>query len=129
LENIQELDDSKIISDILNKAFLTFAQDYNFTKENAPNHLAYINLDGIKIWLNNGSKMYGYKMDNKIINCGGYSYYKDQVYLIERLATLPEYRNLGVGKKIMKFIENEIKNKNGKNTEIYVTDKNTVLRE
>jgi ribosomal protein S18 acetylase RimI-like enzyme len=128
LENILEINNSKIISNILNRAFLAFAQEYNFTKENAPNHLAYINSDGIEIWLNNGLKMYGYKMDDKIIGCVGYSFYKEQIYLIERLATLPEYRNLGVGKKLMGFIENKIRNMGGKIVEIHVTDKNIVLK-
>jgi ribosomal protein S18 acetylase RimI-like enzyme len=73
--------------------------------------------------------MYGYKKDNQIIGCVGYSYYKDQIYFIERLATLPEYRRLGIGKKLMQFVENEIKDIGGKITEIHVVDKNTVLRE
>jgi ribosomal protein S18 acetylase RimI-like enzyme len=129
MENIVELNDSKIITNILNRAFLAFAQEFNFTKENAPNHLAFINSDGVEIWLNKGLKMYGYKIDDKIIGCAVYSYHKNQIYLIERLATLPEYKNLGVGKKLMEFIENKIKNICGKNAEIHVTDKNTVLRE
>ena len=37
MKNIVELHDSKIITSILNTAFLTFAQEYNFTRENAPN--------------------------------------------------------------------------------------------
>jgi ribosomal protein S18 acetylase RimI-like enzyme len=129
MENIIELNDSNVIANILNNAFMAFAKEFNFTKENAPYHLAFINSDGIKIWLNNGLKMYGYKIDEKIISCAGYTYYNDQIYLIERLATLPEYRNLGIGKKMMKFIENKIKNNGGKIVEIHVTDKNTVLRE
>ena len=129
MNNIIELNDSKIITDILNRAFLAFAKEFNFTKETAPNHLAFINSDGVEAWLNKGLKMYGYKIENKIIGCAGYSYYKDQIYLIERLATLPEYRNMGIGKKIMGFIEGKIKNIGGKIVEIHVTDKNTVLRE
>jgi len=129
MENIVELNDSKIITPILNRAFLTFAQEFNFSKENAPNHLAFIDSDGVEVWLNKGLKMYGYKIDGNIIGCAGYSYYKDQVYLIERLATLPEYRNLGVGKKLMKFIENKVKNIGGKIVGIHVTDVNTVLRD
>ena len=129
MENIVELNDCKIITYILNKAFLAFVEEYNFTKENAPNHLAFINSDEIEIWLNKGLKMYGYKIDNKIIGCAGYSYYKDQIYLIERVGTLPEYRNLGVGKNLIKFIENKINNIGGRIVEIHVTDKNTVLRE
>ena len=61
MEKIVNLNDSKIISYILNKAFLAFAQEFNFTKENAPNHLAFINSDGVAAWLKNGLKMYGYK--------------------------------------------------------------------
>jgi ribosomal protein S18 acetylase RimI-like enzyme len=129
MEKITELFDSKIITNILNRAFLTFAQEFNFTKENAPNHLAFINSDGVEACLNNGLKMYGYKSDDKIIGCVGYSYHKNKIYLIERLATLPEYRNLGVGKKLMEFIENKIKNIGGKIAEIHVTDINTALRE
>jgi diamine N-acetyltransferase len=126
---IVELNDSKIIAVILNKAFLDFAKEFNFTKENAPNHLAFINSDGVEAWLKKGLKMYGYKIDDKIIGCAGYSYNKDQIYLMERLATLPEYRNLGVGKKIIRFIEDKIKNIGGRIVEIHVTDKNIVLRE
>ena len=127
--NIEELKDCKIISNILNKAFLTFAQEFGFTKDNAPNHLAFINSDGVEAFLNNGLKMYGYKIDSKIIGCAGYSYCGDQIYQIERLATLPEHRNKGVGKKLMRFLENVIKNNGGKVIEIRVTDSNFTLRE
>jgi ribosomal protein S18 acetylase RimI-like enzyme len=129
MESIVELNDSKIIANILNKAFMGFAKEFNFTKENASNHLAFINSDGIEVWLKNGLKMYGYKIDDEIIGCAGYSYHKEQAYLIERLATLPEYRNLGVGKKMMKFIENKIKKNGGKIVEIHVTDTNIALKE
>ena len=129
MENIVGLNDSKVIAYILNMAFLSFANEFYFTKENAPNHLAYIGSEGVEVWLNIGLKMYGYKIDDKIIGCAGYSYKNDQTYLIERVATLPEYRNLGVGKKLMRFIENRVKNIGGEIVEIHVTDKNTVLRE
>jgi len=129
MENIVELNDSKTITGILNKAFMAFAEEFNFTKEHAPGHLAFINPEGVEIWLNRGLKMYGYKIEDKVVGCAGYSYYKDQIYLIERLGTLPEYRKLGVGKKLMKFIESKINNIGGKIIEIHVTDKNTVLRE
>jgi len=128
MENIIELNDSKIITDILNKAFLTIAQQYNFTKENAPTFPAFINYDRIENSLNNGLKMYGYKNNDQIIGCVGYSFYKEQIYFIERLATLPEFRHLGIGKKLMQFVENIIKEVGGKIVEIHVVDKNIVLR-
>jgi ribosomal protein S18 acetylase RimI-like enzyme len=129
MKNIIEIYDSKIIVNILNRAFLTVAKEFNFTKENASNHPAFIDSDKVKVLLDKGLKMYGYKEDDQIIGCVGYSYFKNQKYFIERLATLPEYRHLGIGKKLMEFIENEIRKIGGKIIEIHVVDKNTVLRE
>ena len=129
MENIIKINDSKIITDILNRAFLTVAQQFNFTKENAPTFPAYIAPDRIDIFLNKGLKMYGYKIDNNIISCAGYSNYKENIYFIERLATLPEYRHLGVGKKLMEYLEKKIKDIGGKIVEIHVVDKNIILRE
>ena len=123
------INDSKIITDILNKAFLTVAQELNYTKENAPKFPAFINSDVIENSLLNGLKMYGYYKDNQIIGCAGYSYYKDNIYFIERLATLPEYRHLGIGKKLMDYVEKKIRENNGKIIEIHVVDQNKALIE
>ena len=129
MENVFEIKDSKIITDILNKAFMTVAQEYGFTKENAPTFPAYMDSDRIENSMNNGLKMYGYIINDKIIGCVGYSNYKEQIYFIERLATLPEYRHSGIGKKLMEFAEDKIKEIGGKTIEIHVVDKNYVLRE
>ena len=128
MEEIIEFNDSKVITSILNKAFLTVAEQYNFTKENAPTFPAFINYERIEKSLNNGLKMYGYKTNELIIGCAGFSYYKENIYFIERLATLPEYRHLGVGKKLMAYVESKIKDIGGKIVEIHVVDKNTLLR-
>ena len=129
MEKIIEIKDSKIITDILNKAFLTVAQQYNFTMENAPTFPAFINSDRIENSLDKGLKMYGYNMNDQIIGCAGFSYYKEDIYFIERLATLPEYRHLGVGKKLMEYVENKIRDIGGKIVEIHIVDKNIVLKE
>jgi ribosomal protein S18 acetylase RimI-like enzyme len=127
MEIILELFDSTIITNILNRAFLTVALNFGFTKESVPRFPAFIDSDLIEKQLNNGLKMYGYKINDKIVGCIGYSFYKDQIYFIERLATLPEYRHLGIGKKLMEYIENKIKENGGKTAEIHVVDKNEIL--
>ena len=129
MENIKEIKESKIITGILNKAFITVAIQFNYTKENAPKFPAFIEPNIIENGLNNGLKMYGYYLDNQIIGCVGYSFYKDHMYFIERLATLPEYRHKGIGKILMEYIENKIKENNGKIIEIHVVDENKRLIE
>ena len=129
MENITELYDSHLITDILNKAFMTVAIQYNFTKETVERFPAFMESVVIDNQLKNGLKMYGYKEDNKIVGCAGYSFYNDKVYMIERLGTLPEYRHKGIGKKLMEFIENKIRKNGGKIAEIHVVDINEVLIE
>jgi len=53
------MSDSKRITDILNKSFITVALEYNLTKENAPRNPAFIGSDVIETQLKKGLKMYG----------------------------------------------------------------------
>ena len=129
MENIMEINDSKIITNILNKAFNTVALQFNYTKENAPKFNAFIDSNVIEYGLKKGLKMYGYFVDDQIIGCVGYSFFKDQIYFIERLATLPEYRHKGIGKKLMEYMENRIRENDGKIIEIHVVDENIKLIE
>jgi len=129
MEDIIEINDSKIITDILNKAFVTVALQFGFTKDNVPRFPAFINAELIENQLKKGLKMYGYKINEQIAGCIGYSYYKDQIYFIERLATLPDYRHSGIGKKLISYIENKIRENGGKTAEIHVVDKNEILVE
>jgi ribosomal protein S18 acetylase RimI-like enzyme len=127
MENIIKINDSIIITNILNRAFMTVALQFNFTKENAPTFPAFIDCAVIENQLNNGLKMYGYNIDSQIAGCVGYSNYKAQIYLIERLATLPEHRHSGIGEKLMGFVENKIINDGGKIAEVHVVDINEIL--
>lgn len=127
--NCIPLKDSNIITNILNQAFMTVAQEFQFTKENAPTFPAFINSDRIEQSLENGLKMYGYRIDEKIIGCVGFSHHQDEIFFIERLSVLPEYRHAGIGKKLMQFAETNIKEFGGKIIEIHVVDKNLKLRE
>ena len=129
MENIIELYDSHLITDILNKAFMTVALQFNFTKETVERFPAFMKSDIIDNQLKNGLKMYGYKEDNKIVGCVGYSLFNDKIYMIERLGTLPEYRHKGIGRKLMEFIENKIRKNGGEIAEIHVVDINEVLIE
>jgi ribosomal protein S18 acetylase RimI-like enzyme len=129
MEKINEINDSAVIMHILNMSFMTVAIQFNFTKEKVPFFPAFITEDIIKEQLNNGLKMFGYDDSGKTVACGGYSQYKDDIYLVERLATLPDYRHYGIGRKLMDFIENKIREDGGKTAEVHVVSINQALIE
>ena len=127
MENIIELNDNIIITNVLNKAFMTVALEFALTKENAPRHPAFIGPDVIERQLSRGLIMYGYIINNQTVGCVGYWSNDDTMYHIERLSTLPEYRHIGIGKKLMVFAENKIMEHGGKIAEVHVLDKNSLL--
>jgi GNAT superfamily N-acetyltransferase len=127
--NVVEIKDCELIADILNKAFLTVALQFGFTQENAARFPAFIGPDAVESSLKNGLRMYGFNKNSQITSCVGYRYYRDGIYLIERLATLPEHRHTGIGRKLMMFCENKIIEHGGKTAEIHVVDRNELLVE
>ena len=129
MENIIKINDSEIVAGILQKSFITVARQFNFSRENAPRFPAFIKPEQILKQLNEGLSVYGYSMNGKIAGCAGYSPMKDKNYLIERVATLPEYRHLGIGGKLMSFVERQILEEGGEKAEVHVVDINKVLVE
>ena len=126
---ITEINDPVTITNILNRAFMPLALQFNFTKETVPRFPAFIGPDVIEKQLGKGLEMFGFRIDEKTTACVGYSYYKDRIYFIERLATLPEYRHRGIGKALMEFAEQKIRECGGTQAEIHVVDRNELLIE
>ena len=127
MENISRLDDGEVIAGILRDSFITVAKQFNFTPENAPHFPAFISSERVAKKLGEGLVMYGYSLNGVMAGCAGYSHFRDKIWLIERLATLPGYRHLGIGGKLMDFIEGKILEKGGEKAEIHVVDINIVL--
>jgi ribosomal protein S18 acetylase RimI-like enzyme len=128
-ENIIEIKDSIIITRIINESFITVANEFGYTKENAPTFGAFIKKDVIENDFKYGTKIYGFKKDNTIVGCAGHSKNKNGLYEIKRLAVLPEYRHLGIGKKLLLFNENIIKSIGEKFVEVHIVDNNKLLKE
>ena len=120
--------DSIIITKIINDSFITVAYEYGYTKENAPTFSAFINNSKIEEQIKDGLKIYVYKFENKNIGCVGFSFCENRKYLIERLAVLPEYRHKNIGRKLMEFIENKIKEIGGKISEVHIVNNNIKLK-
>ena len=52
----------------------------------------------------------------------------DEFYYMEKLAVLPEYRHRGFGKKLMDFVSDYVKAKNGKKISIGIINENSRLK-
>ncbi|MDC7124576.1 MAG: GNAT family N-acetyltransferase [Spirochaetales bacterium] len=121
----------KEIQNIIQKSFLTVADDFGFTKENAPTNPAFISLDKVKESIENGTEFFIAKdSDNK---AGCIAIEKDPKsednYFLERLAVLPEHRHNRIGQKLLDYAASEIKKRNGISAGIAIVDENKRLKE
>lgn len=75
------------LADVLQRSFLTVAEEFNLTKQNAPTNQAFVTPESLKAAINNGLKMFGFMENDKIIGCIGIKASKDSsIFYIERLA-------------------------------------------
>ena len=120
----QFIESQKIISG----SFRTVAQDFGLTEANCPSNAAFITIDKLYQLKEKGVSMYGLFQDSKQIGFVGIEEAKDDIYYMETLAVLPEYRHLGYGKKLMDFVRDEVRKKGGKRLGIGIIDENKVLK-
>ena len=127
--DIIELNNPEDITQIINKSFMTVANEFGYTKENVPNFPAFIEPNIIENDKKKGTKIFGYKKNKIIVGCIGYIKYTDEIYEIKRLAVLPEYRHQGIGKKLLQYNENIIKKNHGKIIEAHIVNNNERLKQ
>lgn len=114
---------------IIHKSFQTVADDMNLTKENCPSHTAFMPLEKLQNQFENGNPMFLYEYNNKIVGYFSLSINDNSVEL-NNLSVLPEYRHLGIGKKIVNYAVDYSKNTLGVNKiKIGIVEENTILKE
>ena len=127
-ENIIEINDIDLITELVNRSFITVADEYGYTMENASTFPAFIGSNVIANDIKNGLIIFGYKKDGEVIGCCGHSKHSDIIYKIKRLAVLPEYRHYGIGKRLMAHNELIIKENGGSIAEVHLVNNNEKLK-
>lgn len=88
---------------VIRKSFLTVAEEFGFTSENAPRFTAFAVTEDRLLWQLESERrpMYAYFEDGKIV--GYYSLFLigDGVCELNNLCVLPEYRHNKIGEKLL----------------------------
>lgn len=130
IAEIMTTDNLSEISTVIRESFITVANDFGITKENAPTNPAFITDENLKKSIEKGLKLYSLLLNQQISGCIGIEKAIDDenVFYIERLAVLPEYRHNGYGKVLLDFAFCKIKSLNGKNVNIGIINNNIKLK-
>ena len=116
---------------LLNLAFLTVAEEFNLTKLNCTTNNAFITSEELKTQLTSVKEFYCYFLDTIPVGFIGIekSMRAENLYYIENVAVHPEYRHENIGKQLMAFAINRIKDLGGNVISIGIIDSNIRLKE
>ena len=114
--------------DIIHRSFITVADEFNLTKENCPNHTAFISIDKLNKQYDSGADMF---LNNHNGAYVGYFSLVDNGESVElnNLSVLPKYRHLEIGKEMVEYAKDYVTNNTAaKRITIGIIEDNTVLK-
>lgn len=114
--------------DVIRTSFLTVAEEFNLTIENAPTNPAFIGLNELLKMREKGIVMFAVYDKEKQVGFVAIEKAKDDTYYMEKLAVLPEFRHKGFGKMIMEYISDYVSKNDGKRIGIGIINENTILK-
>lgn len=114
--------------DIIHKSFITVADEFGFTKNNCPNHTAFMSIEKLKKQYESGTDMFLYWHNGEYV--GYFSLVdNDESVELNNLSVLPEYRHLGIGKEMVEYAKDyAINNTNAKRITIGIIEDNSILK-
>lgn len=117
-----------ICLEIIHRSFKTVAEEFNLTKDNCPNHTAFMPIDKLIRQFESGTDIFLYQHNGEY---AGYFSLVNNGESVEmnNLSVLPEYRHLGIGKKMIEYVkEYATKNTSAKKITIGIIEDNIILK-
>ena len=113
---------------IIRQAFGTVADELGLNEKNCPTHPSFVTIGQLNQLREKGLHFFGLFLSDKQVGFVSVEKADSNLYYVEKLAVLPEYRHKGYGGELMKFAIDHVKNHGGKQISIGIIDKQTVLK-
>ncbi len=115
---------------LIKESFLTVADEYGFTCDNAPRFTAFATTDDRLFWHMDGEHRPMYVYEDNGTLCGYYSLLMQDNNECElnNLAVLPKYRHKGIGKELLKHAFTVAKDNGCNLMNIGIVEENKILR-
>lgn len=129
IKQIEQIELAQCVK-VIRDSFLTVADEFGFTIENAPRFTAFAtNYNRLDWHLNDEHRpMFGYYVDGKIVGYYSLLWQDHNECELNNLCVLPEYRHNNIGHELLEHAYQQAK-ENGKSViNIGIVEKNIVLR-
>lgn len=120
--------DTKQAAEVIRKSFATVAKEFQLTIENCPTNGAFTQEKHLMEDLTCGKALYGVFHQHEMIGFFQLEEKQNQVYSLEKVAILPEYRHQGYGARIIQQVKQLVKENGGKTIQIGIIEENNRLK-
>ena len=119
-----------VCADLIRKSFQTVADEFGFTRENAPRFTAFATTEERLAWHMDGERRLMYLDEEEGRLCGYYSLLlRDQGECeLSNLSVLPEYRHRGIGGELLQHAMKTAGKQHCTVMNLSIVEENTVLR-
>lgn len=114
--------------EIIRNSFITVAEELGLTENNCPSHTAFITIDKLEKQFNEGRPMFLFYQEDVPVGYFSLAKCSDEVWELNNLAVLPEYRHLGIGKAMVDYAVATVENYGGNKISIGIIEENTTLK-
>jgi ribosomal protein S18 acetylase RimI-like enzyme len=123
---------------VIRRSFKTVADDFGLTRENCPDHTAFLPTKSLRKQRDHGLKCFGLFFDQTQIGFVGIEKYDPDTlvrlgpgemrYWLEKLAVLPSYRHLGYGERLVDFAVHHIVENGGTRIGLGMMNEHSALK-
>jgi N-acetylglutamate synthase-like GNAT family acetyltransferase len=121
--------DITLLATLIRNSFLDIAERFNLTPQNCPTHPSNCKTEWIESALKKGIKYYILEKKNVPCGCVALERAQSDVFYLERLSVLPQFRRNGFGEAMVNHAVNEAKRLGAHRIEIGIISDHIELRE
>lgn len=128
ISRIKDENELKTSLKVIQESFLTVAEEFHLTRENAPTNSAFIRLEDLINLKEQGIYLFGLYKQGQQIGFFTLEKLQDARYYLNKLAVLPSYRCQGYGGLMLAFVFEYVKRLGGGKISIGIINDNPVIK-
>ena len=125
---VESKEQLNICLEIIHSSFITVAEEFGLTENNCPSHTAFMTFDKLVKQFDDSRPMFLFYQDDIPVGYFSLAKCSDAEWELNNLAVLPEYRYLGIGKVMVDYAVEMVKNYGGNKISIGIIEENTKLK-
>jgi len=129
IREIHSVEELRECAQVIRAAFRTVADEQGLTAENCPTHPAFLAEEQLIAKVQAGMRVLSAMQDGKLVGVVGIQQTGERRYEMMRLAVLPAFRHLGLGRQLVEHVCQTVKTLGGNVVHIGIIDENTVLKQ